>query len=115
MFFVIFSLKFWGLREVLRDKYKLVDEEASSLADFLNSLLEVSRTSLDWIGLDWIGLDCIVLYCIVLYCIVLQLLALIALIVRTRLQYTCSSFRMSIMFFLIFQITAFTFSCRSIL
>ena len=28
---------------MLRDKYKLVDEEASSLADFLNSLLEVMR------------------------------------------------------------------------
>jgi hypothetical protein len=59
VFIVMFSLKFWGLREVLRDKYKLVDEEASSLADFLNSLLEVSRTSL---------------YCIVLYCIAVAFL-----------------------------------------
>ena len=39
----IYSLKFWGLREVLRDKYKLVDEDALSLADFLNSLLEVRQ------------------------------------------------------------------------
>lgn len=36
-----FSLKFWGLREVLRDKYKLVEDDANSLADFLNSLLAV--------------------------------------------------------------------------
>lgn len=28
---------------MLRDKYKLVDEDALSLADFLNSLLEVRR------------------------------------------------------------------------
>jgi hypothetical protein len=28
---------------VLRDKYKLVDEDALSLADFLNSLLEVRQ------------------------------------------------------------------------
>ena len=91
VFFVMSSLKFWGLREVLRDKYKLVDEEASSLADFLNSLLEVSGASLHcivlhcialywiglgWIGLDFIGLDCIVLDCIVLDCIVLYSIVL---------------------------------------
>ena len=40
--FLNFSLKFWGLREVLRDKYKLAEGDANSLADFLTSLLEVS-------------------------------------------------------------------------
>lgn len=39
--FCYVSLKFWGLREILRDKYKLLDEDAASLADFLSSLLEV--------------------------------------------------------------------------
>jgi hypothetical protein len=57
----IYSLKFWGLREVLRDKYKLVDEDALSLADFLNSLLEVRQRAL---AVGWHGRSVVCAYSI---------------------------------------------------
>ena len=38
----IHSLKYWGLREVLRDKYKLTDHDAAGLAEFMAPLLEVT-------------------------------------------------------------------------
>ena len=34
---------------MLRDKYKLVEDDANSLADFLNSLLEVRTFSLSFV------------------------------------------------------------------
>jgi serine/threonine protein kinase len=38
----IHSLKYWGLRDVLRDKYKLSDKDAVELSDFMTPLLEVT-------------------------------------------------------------------------
>jgi serine/threonine-protein kinase SRPK3 len=39
----IHQLKFWGLKDVLHDKYKLCEEDAQEIADFMTPMLEVRK------------------------------------------------------------------------